>query len=438
MSQFKLLPHQYDFVTSEHTITVMLCARSVGKTFAASVLLLKKLLENKNGLIIAPTFKTIKDAIMPQIIDTFTAAGLVQGKHYSFNKSDLTITMNTGAKVYSRSAERSDSPRGLTNLSFMYVDEAAFLDEDIYSVGLLTLRGADVRHPQVYITSSPSSSSHWTSKLAKLPTTKHITATIFDNKHTGEAFHNLMVEQLANLPEAFVRRELYGEIVDLDTNSIFTRTEWNSLTAIKEWNTFKTIVGIDVAGGGDFSSITAINGNRVIAIEKMLTPELDDLRTFVIAHCNRLKPDIIRIDTGGLGHFLPNELQKMFPNAEIQGVNFGGSAKKPYNNARTEMYFSIKDRIAEGLHFDPNINKKYITEIEEEMFATPAIDSNGLLALPKKDIIKRQIGRSPDITDSFALACYDIKGFESSIEKRITNERLVAAANPFRHKHSWN
>lgn len=426
-----LLPHQFKFVNSKEFVTIMLTSRGCGKSYAAGCLIGLKLLRGESGLGVAPIYTTLREVLIPATLDFLTKVNV----SFNYNKSENKITLANGASVIFISADNAARLRGFTEKSFLIIDEAVLCNEDVYTLGIACLRGVTVTNPQVYLISTPGGSSNWTSKLARNENNLHITADIFKNKHNGEAFIKNMLREYANLPEAFVRRELYGEIVDLDTNSMFTRPEWNSLTTIKEWNTFKTVVGIDVAGGGDYSAITAINGNRVIAIEKMLTPELDDLRTFVISHCNRIKPDIIRVDVGGLGHFLPNELQKMFPNAEIQGVNFGGSAKKPYANTRTAMYFGIKDRIAEGLHFSPDINKKHITEIEEELFATPVVDSNGLLALPKKDTIKRTISRSPDISDSLALAAFDTKEFVASIEKRITNERLVTASNPFRRSH---
>lgn len=435
----KLLPHQYSFINSNNFVTIMLCSRGAGKSYAAGVLIGLKLLNGFSGIGVAPIYTTLREVLIPSTIQFLTSAGV----SFTYNKSENKITLSNGASVIFISGDNAERLRGFTDKHFLIIDEAVLCSESVYTLGIACLRGINVKNPQVYLMSTPGGSSHWTSKIAKNTNNLHITADIFKNKHNGAAYVENMLREYQNLPEAFVRRELYGEIVDLDSNSMFNRGEWTILTSNSEHKPGKTVIGIDVAGGGDYTSICAINGNRIICIEKMLTPELDDLRTFVFSHCSRLNPDVIRVDTGGIGHFLPQELQKIFANADVQGINFGCNAKKPYYNKRAEMYADIKDRIAEGLHFSPAINKKYIAEIEEELFATPFIDKNGLLALPDKSIIKRSISRSPDLTDSLALAAYDINSeTERNNELRQLNATAIAS-NPFsrqktNQKQSWN
>lgn len=78
-------------------------------------------------------------------------------------------------------------------------------------------------------------------------------------------------------------------------------------------------------------------------------------------------------------------------------VQAAGAAIDPrYYNKRAEMWFSMRDWIRSGAAL-PNI-----PEIIAELTTTEYSMKNGRLLLQPKDIVKKKLGRSPDIADALA------------------------------------
>lgn len=428
----KLLKHQLKFVKSEEYITVMLTSRGAGKSHAAGSVIGKHLIEGKSGIGVAPIYTTLREVLIPSTLLFLDTCKIP----YTYNKSESKITLkHNKASIIFISGTEPDRLRGFTEKSFLIIDEAVLCKEDVFTLGLACLRGQSVKKPQIYIISTPGGSTHWTSKLAKNDKNLFITATIFDNKYNGEVYIKNMLEQYKDLPDEFVRRELYGEIVDLDNNSMFTRTEWQKLIDTStNYVDGPCIVGVDVGYGGDYSSICIIKGNEIKHIAKAITPELFDLKKFIIKEISGYKVDLMQIDRTGVGQNAPQEIQDILPDIDVRGVHFGsGSSKVGYANKRTEIHFDIKDRIKEGLHFSSNINEQIIHEIEEEMFSTCTLLNNkrDFIIAPKASV-KSLLGRSPDILDSLALASFDIKSFTNQNELLRNLERTMENTNPFK------
>ena len=60
MAKESLLPHQLKLLKSITPVTVMMGGRGIGKSQAASRLILKKIAEGKSCLVSGPTYKQLK------------------------------------------------------------------------------------------------------------------------------------------------------------------------------------------------------------------------------------------------------------------------------------------------------------------------------------------------------------------------------------------
>jgi hypothetical protein len=127
---------------------------------------------------------------------------------------------------------------------------------------------------------------------------------------------------------------------------------------------------------------------------------------------DRIKPDAVNIDVGGIGAGVYDALEEMGYGYCINAVNFGSrplgrgpTGEDLYFNRRAEMYDLMRDWFAseagvqieddDGLHAD-------LTAAEWGPQATRYNTTNELILEPKEKIIER-LGSSPDLGDAAAL-----------------------------------
>ena len=232
-----------------------------------------------------------------------------------------------------------------------------------------------------------------------------ITGTSYDNPHVSrKSIDNL----IAMYGDDFADQEIYAKILDSTEAGLFKLSHISSLKSFSTSQVLGEVVfGFDVAGSGaDYSAITVKEGNRIIAIEKRRTPDDATLIAFFDDMYNIYQPKRANIDASGLGHFLPSRLRPMYPDCAMCGMNFSEKRKEGFKNLRTQIYFDLRDQINKGLHFSSEIDARIIGEIEVELYATEyTLDGQTDFKLISKDDIKAKISRSPDVSDSLALAC---------------------------------
>lgn len=433
---FKLLNHQFHFVTSNAKNTVLIAGRGAGKSFAAGVLATTSCLKGEEVIFVSPTYKTSLEVGVAAVMD-FMNRCHIKGV---FFKSAMKICIGKGNILF-MSAENPERLRGLSNKTKLIIDEAAICSKDVYDLGSACLRGESITNPQIYIITTPRGRGSWVTKIFEKPDTLALRAKTADNKFVGIGFVELLKEQYEGM-DSFYRQEVLGEILDEGTNSLFSTAEWNFFNEIKEQNGNQIIIGLDVAGdGNDFTALTVRRGNQIEKIVKTKTKTSEDILNFVKLHAPIF--DKLFIDVTGFGYFAADKLIETYRD-KIVKVNFAASSvKNGYKNRRTEIHFDLKKRIAEGLFLGSGVDAATKKEIEYEFFAVDTyISGQGDFALIKKEDIKNKIGRSPDILDSLALASYDInEETKRNEDLRQLNAKAIAN-NPFKqnkfshiHKH---
>lgn len=101
-------------------------------------------------------------------------------------------------------------------------------------------------------------------------------------------------------------------------------------------------------------------------------------------------------DTGHWGHGVIDNL--IAAGYGPVGIQFHGPAIDPrYRNKRAEMWFAMAEWVKRGGSIP------YIAEMVGELSAPTYCLVNGKLQLEDKDMIKKRIGRSPDLADALAL-----------------------------------
>lgn len=407
MNKVKLLPKQKQFVYSTARTTAYCAGRSSGKTFAMAFLISSKLTTGISVLAVAPTYPLLNAVLIKDTLEMLRRYGW----KYNYNKTDklLILSNRDGSELsrcYFRSADCYDTIRGISNVAVLVMDEAAYCAQEAYDVCLACLRGENIRNPQAYLVSTPKGFSNWFSQVFMAETTESIKGSSLDNTYIDEGFVEMLKERYS---DSFAEQEIYAEILDSTSAGVFKANDVTLLKEMKYEKTGETVFGFDIAGSGDdLSSIAVKVGNKLVEISMKKTDDDNSLVEFVSFMIDKYKPVKINIDSTGIGNLLPSRLAPLFPNIQMCGVNFGAaSSRDGFSNARSDMYFMLRDAIRkEGLHFS-GIDKKVQDIIEAEMFATEySIDNRTNFQLKSKKDIKKELKRSPDALDSLALACY--------------------------------
>jgi len=87
------------------------------------------------SLIIAPTYPMLRLGAMETILALVAQMGVA----VSWNKSDMELKLLGDRRIIFRSADNPDRLRG-ANVGFLWLDEAALMDEEIWPIAIATLR----------------------------------------------------------------------------------------------------------------------------------------------------------------------------------------------------------------------------------------------------------------------------------------------------------
>jgi len=170
------------------------------------------------------------------------------------------------------------------------------------------------------------------------------------------------------------------------------------------------IMGIDVArGGADEFVISYRRGMDARTVPWIVIPgsetrdsmavvtRIVDLATDSRPH---LAPDAIVVDETGVGGPIKDRLRQMLGDrAAVYGVNFAAkSTDAQHANMRMTMYWRLREALRSGLALpaDPVLERE-LTALEYKH------DKSDRLLMVPKDVMKDELGFSPDRADSLAL-----------------------------------
>ena len=233
---------QAEFWADPAKFTAFIGGIGSGKTFAGAIKALT-MPPDSAGMVLAPTFPMLRTASLRAFLEIARPAGLIE----SFNKSEYEMTLKGNRTIFWRSADNPDRLRG-PNLGWVWLDEAAMMDEETWLITIGRLRQA----PGVaWMTSTPRGTRHWLYELVKKSQISVTTATSVSNHFNPADF----VESVSAVGSAdWQRQELGGEFVE-PGGTLFRRHWFKSVDklpdgerlTVRAWDTAAT------AGGGDWS-----------------------------------------------------------------------------------------------------------------------------------------------------------------------------------------
>lgn len=167
---------------------------------------------------------------------------------------------------------------------------------------------------------------------------------------------------------------------------------------IEDISNAPVVIGGDVARQGDDSSALARRRGRVAyPIRTLRIPDTMLLAQQFIMESKAHDADGFFVDeTGGYGAGVIDAMRSL--GSDCIGVQFGGRPNDyRYYNKRSEMYFELAKWVKEGGQLPDD------KELKEELCATTFVYQGDKFRIVEKEIIKDQIGRSPDKADALAL-----------------------------------
>ncbi len=249
------------------------------------------------------------------------------------------------------------------------------------------------------------------------------TGPFYDSFHSSKAFWNTeqidsrnvegtdtkvfqqMIEQYGE-DSTVSRVEVMGEFPQSDDDTVIpldlVRAAIDRDVAL---TTEQAIVwGLDVARfGGDNSALCKRQGITVLDIKTFKSMDLMQLCGAVKAEYDTStfenKPQEILVDVIGLGSGVVDRLAEQ--NLPVRGVNVAEapSTKKNYLNLRAELWFAIKDWLAQRDCRLPN-NDELASELAAPQYK---YTSSGKIKIESKDEMRKRGIKSPDKADALAL-----------------------------------
>lgn len=158
------------------------------------------------------------------------------------------------------------------------------------------------------------------------------------------------------------------------------------------------VLGGDVARQGDDQSVIARRQGRVaFPLRAMRIPDTMLVATQFAMDYTEHKADAMFVDeTGGYGAGVIDAMRMR--GFEVIGIQFGGKPNDyRYFNKRSEMLFELCKWIKEGGALPDD------RELKEELCAMTYVFQGDKFRVVEKELIKAEIGRSPDKADALAL-----------------------------------
>lgn len=394
--KYKLFPHQLKLLNSKAPITYMVCGRAAGKSYAASLLIVKYFLEGKRVIALAQTFKSLTEVLFAEVEARLRELGI----DYVYNRGAMKMEYGEGV-IFGASYENLESIRGLSMISLAVCDEAALSPNKLFTILSPCLRGKGIEG-KIRLLSTPRRGS-WLNLYCK----EHpdlieiIHATTRDNKFITEDQIKLMTDSIVN--SDLLEQEIGGVMLDLDSvNSIVQYKDYSKVRKPYNPDNVPTYIGIDLAGlGADSNVITVANQFEIVTQKVLQNSNTFELSSTVEMLVHEYNTKRIFIDITGSSSCGVYDMLKA-KNYEVMGINFAHAAfeKEKYANTRCEMYTELAKAIRSGMFIDDDDIKTQLS------FTTVFVNNSGKMQLCKKEEIKETIGHSPDKADSLALAIY--------------------------------
>ncbi len=236
---------------------------------------------------------------------------------------------------------------------------------------------------------------------------KHYQFSSYDNPFLKEDQIKELIEEVGGEGSEVVKQEIYGEFIDNASAELFSFSEIEKAMSKISFSVEKmqgeNVWGLDVARFGDDKSVLAKRKGFVVdEIKKYSQLDTIELANRVLFEYNNsdIKPKGIFVDTCGLGVGVYDVLSSYgLPVFEANSAN--SATSNEYLNKRAQMYFTFAKNLKHMELIRDEELKKDMRMIEYEY------NDKGLLKIVSKEQLKKDYGKSPDVSDAVALTFFE-------------------------------
>lgn len=399
----KLSRAQAEFMRrSDDPLLIMSTGAGCGKSFIGGLWIITELLKGHKVLAAAQTHGSLRKVLFDHIFRICKGIGIP----YKYNKTDRAISINEGICL-GFTGESPDECLGITEASSFLIDECARCPEELYHNFAERCRGANITVPKHRLISTPLAdepSAEWFIRLKKENPDCVIHTSLYENPFVSKEYIKSM-EAIYPVGSPLWRQQVMGEDIASDfLNAIVKDLDFSSGDNFNP-SIMSRYVGMDVAGLGRDSTVAfVVNKTGIIkryeeAKSDTGTQEAMLNDAYTSYNCSSGAID----NSGGYGQGLYDAV-KHRAMMKIRPITFNEKPEKDiYYNIRSEMYMELAQAIKDGFY----VNKEQYPKLVEELRHTKAfISENGKLRIIPKEMIRKDINRSPDDADALALAVY--------------------------------
>lgn len=370
-----------------------------GKSRALAVWIVLQCLKKPGlrGIVLAQIYKTLTRVLVREI----QVVASIMGVQYDYNKSSMEMTFPNGSTLFFYSGENATGVLGLSEIDMLAMDEAAYLAREVYDFSRDRMRGGKYR-PMVRLISSPVNDQleNWFRDLCQRYPDCVINAATYDNPFVSAEFIQELKDRYIE-GSTLYQQQVQGLFLDTDISSqLVKRADFvkakNPPTKIAYW------LGADWSGGVgcDFDVVCVVDDMGVVDLVEDNGLNTQQKVAAVKLMWDKHSPKSAYGDaTGGFGQGAMDLAREK--NMILSPANFSA---KPFNeelypNLRTEAYAELARDIRNGFYIPEDVRAELLAQ-------QVTIDNRGRIALVPKELVKKQLGRSPDRADAIALANY--------------------------------
>lgn len=426
----ELMPFQLEMLQrDDEKLLIACCGVSSGKSYAASIYIAMKLVQQNTIIAAAQNFTALHRVLFGEVRKRLNEWNIP----YEYNKSDKEIRVGENGVCYGATSENPDAILGMTEVNILVIDEAGYCQENLFNWGSDRLRGRTVTMPRIRLFTSPDSfnAAHaWFVNLCNKNPRAIINASALDNIYTSDEFKADLLERYPPGTQLY-EQQILGHIVDSRSANMAIDDRLFAHDRPVHRSNEPVWIGCDLAGAGrDDSVFVAIDDYGFVESRRFHHAETQLLVSELLQMNQQYNVAGVCIDcTGGFGNGLFDYTKRSVKN--VDGINFGSAAEDDsFNNLRTEMHFGLRKAVSESDMYLPETDDG--AKIREECrYALYFVDNKGRTAMFPKEDIKKAIGRSPDALDALLLS---VKARNASngvgthkVDPRAVAKRLLAA-----------